>query len=304
MLINYDKQIDKLIKVRKGEVSEGYKLDIPQIDEYFRFKKSNFNLILGHANSGKTTITLYLMLLYSVVHKLKWLVFSSENDPHQMIKKLIEFLEAKPINLIKEEEFNKHAKFVYQHFKFVDAQELYTYKQLISLGESINKVWKYDGFLIDPYNSLSIDRNVLGGINKHDYDYQATSEMRNFCKKENVSIWLTTHAATNALRIKHPAGHPYQGHPIPPLAADVEGGGKFVNRADDFICCHRYTQHPTEWMNLQIHIRKIKDVDTGGRPTPIDSPIILKSIKNNVGFEINGKKTVLLSLLERIKAPF
>jgi hypothetical protein len=48
----------------------------------------------------------------------------------------------------------------------------------------------------------------------------------------------------------------------------------------------------------------VKDNDTGGRPTPIDSPIILKSIKNNVGFEINGKKTVLLSLLERIKAPF
>jgi hypothetical protein len=128
--------------------------------------------------------------------------------------------------------------------------------------------------------------------------------MRNFCKKQNVSIWLTTHAATNALRIKHPNGHEYQGHPIPPLAADVEGGGKFVNRADDFIVIHRYTQHPTEWMNLQIHIRKVKDNDTGGRPTPIDSPIILKSIKNNVGFEINGKKTVLLSLLERIKAPF
>ena len=304
MLINYDDQIDKLIKVRKGETQEGFKLDIPQIDEYFRFKKANFNLILGHANAGKTTITLYLMLLYTVAHKFRWLVFSSENDPHTMIKKLIEFMEAKPINLITEEKFNEHAKFIYKHFKFVETQELYTYKELIKLGTAVKKAWSYEGFLIDPYNSLAIDRDTLRGINKHDYDYQATTEMRNFCKKQNVSIWLTTHAATNALRIKHPNGHEYQGHPIPPLAADVEGGGKFVNRADDFIVIHRYTQHPTEWMNLQIHIRKVKDNDTGGRPTPIDTPIILKSIKNNVGFEINGKKTVLLSLLERIKAPF
>ena len=64
MLINYDDEVDKIIKIRKGKIQEGYKLDLPEIDEYFRFKKGNFNLILGHANTGKTTITLFLMLLY------------------------------------------------------------------------------------------------------------------------------------------------------------------------------------------------------------------------------------------------
>ena len=32
------------------------------------------------------------MLLYSIEHNIKWLVFSSENDAVQLIKKLIEFL--------------------------------------------------------------------------------------------------------------------------------------------------------------------------------------------------------------------
>jgi hypothetical protein len=30
----------------------------------------------------------------------------------------------------------------------------------------------------------------------------------------------------------------------------------------------------------------------------------MKSIKNNVGFEINGKKTLNLALVEQINAPF
>ena len=48
-----------------------------------------------------------------------------------------------------------------------------------------------------------------------------------------------------------------------------------------------------------IHIRKVKDVDTGGRPTPLDNPIRLKSVINNVGFEINGKN--LLDLPKRVQ---
>ncbi len=304
MLINYDDEIDKLIKIRQGKVTEGYKLDLPEIDEYFRFKKGNFNLILGHANTGKTTITLFFMLLYSLKHKIKWLVFSSENDSHTIIKKLIEFLAVQPINKISTETFDKHAKFVFDHFKFVDCQDTYTFKQLLKFGEVVKNAWDYQGFLIDPYNSLFKDRELMKGINGHEYDYEATSQMRLFCKKFNISIWLTTHAATNALRIKHPLQHDYAGHPIPPLASDVEGGGKFVNRADDFLVIHRYTQHPSEWMNNHIHIRKIKDNDTGGRPTPIDTPIVLKSIKNNVGFELNGKKILNLALVEQINAPF
>jgi hypothetical protein len=33
MLINYDDEIDKLIKIRQGKVTEGYKLDLSEIDE-------------------------------------------------------------------------------------------------------------------------------------------------------------------------------------------------------------------------------------------------------------------------------
>ena len=304
MLINFDDQINKLQDVRTGKVKEGLTLGFNEIDQYFRFKYGNFNIILGHANSGKTTLTLFLMLLYSIKHKIKWLVYSSENEIYSIIKKQIEFLAVKPINKITDDEFKKHKDFVFEHFKFIDANDLYTYKSLIELGTVVKNAWNYQGFLIDPYNSLLKDRDTLKGISGHDYDYQATSEFRVFCRKHNVSIWLCTHAATEALRKKFPKGHRYENQPIPPMASDVEGGGKFVNRCDDMVCCHRMIYDSQDWMYTQIHIRKIKDIDSGGRPTSIDNPILLKSIINNVGFKIGTDEAINKTVIEQLNLPF
>jgi energy-coupling factor transporter ATP-binding protein EcfA2 len=292
MLIDFSKQMDKLNDVRSGKFKEGLSLGVPGIDEYLRFKPGNFNVILGHANVGKTTVVLYLMLLYTMKHGIRWLVFSSENESYSIIKKLIEFMEQQPINKIDQEVYKKQAAFIESHFKFVDCEELFTFDKLLKLAENIKDAWDYKGFLLDPYNSLIKNREVLKGISSHEYDYEATSRMRMFCKNKGVSIWLNTHASTEALRKKHSKEDFYAGHPIPPMASDVEGGGKFVNRADDFLVIHRYIQHPQDWMQSHIHVRKVKDIDTGGRPTPMDEPIRLRSIKNNVGFTVNGNNPI------------
>ncbi len=304
MLINTEDTYAYLTNVRNGTIKEGVKIGIPDIDQYLRFKPSNFNVVLGHANVGKTTVILYLMLCFTQKHNLKWLVFSSENEPHSIIRKLVEFLEQKPINKIDEETFKKHFDYVVKHFKVVANDTLHTYRTLLEFARAFKKDFDYQGLLIDPYNSLSKDDEMMKKLGGHEYDYLATTEMRMFCKKENVSIWLNTHANTNALRIKHPVGHEYVGHPIPPLASDVEGGGKFVNRADDFVVIHRYVQHPNEWMFSHIHVRKVKEVETGGRPTPIDSPIRLKSMINNVGFTVDDTSILKTELTNPKNVPF
>ena len=112
--------------------------------------------------------------------------------------------------------------------------------------------------------------------------------MRMFCSKNNVSIWLNTHAVTEALRRTNKKGQNYEGFPSPPMAADSEGGGKWVNRASDFLVIHRYSQHPTDWMYSHLHVRKVKEMETGGRPTPMEEPVVMRSKIGNVGFEIAG----------------
>ena len=95
MLINLNETQKKLDDIRSGKTKEGLKLNIPAIDEYIRFKHSNFNVILGHANVGKTTVILYLMLLYTKRFNLRWLIFSSENEPYSILRKLVEFFRSK-----------------------------------------------------------------------------------------------------------------------------------------------------------------------------------------------------------------
>lgn len=304
MLINLEKTLDKLNKVRTGKTKEGLALGIKQIDEYLRFKPGNFNVILGHANVGKTTVVLYLMLLYTIKHKIRWLVFSSENEPHTLIKKLVEFMEVQPINLVKADSFQARVDFINNHFKFIESEAMYTYVDLLELAKAVKDAWDYQGFMVDPYNSLMKDRKILQGLSSHEYDYEATSAFRIFCKRNNISMWLNTHAATEALRKKHAKEEFFGGHPIPPMASDVEGGGKFVNRADDFLVIHRYTQHSSEWMFSHLHVRKVKDIDTGGRPTIMEEPIRLRSIKNNVGFEIGGVNYIKPEKPKKQELPF
>lgn len=286
--IDFSKLHEDLLAVREGRVKEGYKFGHEAIDQFLRFKPKNFNIILGHANVGKTSLTIYLMLLLSLKHGLKWLIYSSENEPYSIMKKLIEYYNGEVLEKLSAAKFETSLMYLQQFFVIMDISDLLTYKSLLERAQEIHDEWEYDGFLIDPYNSLAKDKDAMAGLTGHDYDYLASTMMRMFCSKNNVSIWLNTHAVTEALRRTNKKGQNYEGFPSPPMAADSEGGGKWVNRASDFLVIHRYSQHPTDWMYSHLHVRKVKEMETGGRPTPMEEPVVMRSKIGNVGFEIAG----------------
>ena len=78
------------------------------------------------------------------------------------------------------------------------------------------------------------------------------------------------HAVTEAQRRKGDDGCPW---PFMLKIQRVEG--KFVNRADCFITIHRKVQHPipSKEKVTEFHVRKVRDVETGGEPTPLEEPI-------------------------------
>ena len=116
-------------------------------------------------------------------------------------------------------------------------------------------------------------------------------------------MYLNAHGVTSAMRSIHTNGE-YQGLPKPLGMADVEGGGKWGNRADDTLCVHRYSTHPTDWMYSNISILKVKENETGGRPTSFDAPIQIKMKINNVGFEYLGKDLLDQKEILTDKLPF
>ena len=272
-----------LNSVRNGTFKEGLTTGIPGLDTYFRFKEETFVIINGHDNVGKSTVLWYFASLSAMLHKWKWIIYSSENKTGGVRRKLMEFYKNKLLTRMTNEEFEDAKKFVNEHFAIIDNNsEIYTYKDMLSMGRDLMTKDTYNAFLIDPYNSLYKD---IVGSNEHKYDYDATSEMRLFIKQTKCSIYLNCHAVTESLRMVYHKDHEYAGYPMPPKKADTEGGGKFSNRADDFITLHRLTQHPSEFMNTQIHVRKIKESETGGKPTDLEKPFILKMVIGGYGFE-------------------
>jgi len=302
MLINFDKHLKKLNDIRAGKVNEGLRLGVDRLDNHFRLVFGNLNFVLGHANTGKTHLVFYLMFLYSLKHNVRWLVFSSENEPYALIRKLIEFAEGKPINQIEKEDFEKQYDWVFNHFKFVDTEKAYTYKDLLELATAVKKAWNYQGFLIDPLNSLKKD--IPKNSNSYEYSYESLTDIRIFCKQHNITTWICVHAVTEALRKKHPQGHYYANQPIPPMASDSEMGGMSMNRADDFLIIHRYIYHETDWIYSNLYSAKVKNQELGYKPTPIDDPVKFRSILNNVGFEIDGKNLVTYNTKEQTDLPF
>jgi len=289
MIVNSSKIFEKLLDIKHGRVKEGLKIGVPDIDEYLRYKQGNFNLLIGHANVGKTTVILYLFVIWALKHKKRFLIWSSENTPQSIQRKIVEFKMRKPITKADDAEIKDALEWSDSYFKIIDVEELYTYKELLEEAKAIKDVWDYDAILIDPYNSLIKDKQLYKEVGGHEYDYQVSTEFRLFAKKNNITLYLNAHGVTEALRRQHPKGHEYEGLAMPLSMASVEGGGKWGNRCDDLICIHRYTSHPTDWIYSNLFVLKIKEMETGGRCTPFDEPIKLKMEKNNIGFTFMDK---------------
>lgn len=267
---------------RKDEIKMGLTTGFKKLDEHFRFKPESFVIANGHDNVGKTAVLIYLAVVSNRLHGWKWMLACMENQEATIRIETIHFASGKHLSKMTEPEYQKWYKWSLDNFTILKIGTQITAERLMRIAAKINKSKPHQGFFIDPYNALDIDLEHTK-LNSHELHYRITGMMRNFIKKQKCSIWLNTHAVTEALRRLHKDGD-YTGYPMPPEKADVEGGGKFANRADDFLTIHRYGQHPQEYNVTQIHVRKIKVTQTGGRLTPKDEPVKLKMIPHYYGF--------------------
>ncbi len=278
MKVNHRDQDEFLELLRTNKVPLGLGIGCA-LDNNLRFKKGSFNIILGHANVGKTYWVLWYLLTLSVKHSLKHLIYSSENTVQGIKRNLLELYTNKKVNLLTKEEMQEGKEFIESHFDFIDSSRALTIEDFM---KGVQSMEKYDTLMIDPHNSFLRP----SGKNSHDYDYEMATKLRLFCKQTKTSIYLCIHAATDALRKTHKDGD-HEGHPMPPSMADAEGGGKWGNRADDFLVIHRYVADSLNWMYSHVHVKKVKETETGGKPTMMNFPVMFE-LSNGTGFTCEG----------------
>lgn len=275
---------DYLRMVRDGTLPMGLTTGSPSLDQYFLFKEGNMVNTNGIDNTGKSVFIWYLCLLAAMYHGWKGIIFSSENTLGSFMRKMIQFYWGKPLAgkyAMNENEYSIAKEFVEKHFTLIKAQEdLFNYKDIINMVKKAQTIKKYNYGMIDPYNSLKIDLSGFSKLSTHEYHYEALSELKAFGQQNKFGWFINHHAVTAAARTKDSD----KKYPVAPNKADTEGGQKVANKTDDFLTIHRVTQHPTDWMVTEVHVRKIKDTETGGRPTPIDFPVKFEMYKSGCGF--------------------
>jgi hypothetical protein len=266
-----------------GRIEMGLPTHVGKLDDYFRLKKNTFMLVAGIDNTGKSFFVWYLATIAAMFHDWKFVIFSSENKDGQIKKKIMEFYLGRPIATVSREDFEKAMTFFRDHFRIISsARSIYSCRDVLDMGEVLyDQAWgAYDCIIIDPYNSLK-------GGGDYNKDYENLSEIRLFAQTY-ASVWVCAHIQSGAARNRDGDGFIKT-----PSKADIEGGQPFANRADDMIIYHRVTNHPELWMYGQVNVVKVKDTETGGRPTRAGDPVMVRANRDQCGFTMDDYDPVL-----------
>jgi len=273
-----------LLDYKNGLIPKGLGLGI-ELDNHFVWKRGQFNIILGHDNVGKSYFILWYFLALATNHNLTFTLFMDENYHGKVMRDLIQMYMGKKFESLTDKEIRRGELKMESMFKFVDNTKRYTPDELIKIFEESDT----DNYLIDPFNALKTDMGYSS-------NYDVLNKLKQFSKKGRT-VFVNAHpsSASGRRQATYPEKHHWAGHVMAPLKSDIEGGKAFANKADDFLVIHRLTQHEEMWNLTMVEVVKIKDTDTGGKPTTLNLPLLLDY---NSGFGMKSQS------IDCIKRPF
>jgi len=278
-LADESEMLEYELAVINGTLEMGLPTGLNGLNPYWMFKKHHIVWCVALDNVGKSYLVWYLAVLAARLHGWKILIHSAENGDGMVRKKLKEFYIGKPLKLMDGEELTKSHEFVKKHFRIISSKQFHTLEDFLLKAEIIHdEGFQYEVLVAEPWNSFDPPKNV----DRYSNLIHSLNILRVF--KENYSsVWVCDHINSEAARKKDK-----DGYILVPIKGDTEMGVMKSNKVDDFLILHRLTNHPFERENLQVHVAKIKEVETGGFQTEKDSPVILKINKDYCGYTCNG----------------
>lgn len=261
---------------RNGVIKPGLSFGYSDLDKHLVYKQSDYVLFIGFANVGKTTAILYLLtIICSKYPGQKWLLYVSENFTGMVKIIIMEFYLRMNIKSMGADDLIMGKKFLKDHFVFLNIDEGYTLRDLLSITEQVNAETPLTGVFIDPYSMILEEKSR----DSFTYHNEMQNLVHRFKRKTKISPWISIHAISEAARKKDK-----DGFPVAPGQNDALFGVQFSGRADEVVTIHRLTKHPTRWNETEIHVHKVKETKTGGSPTPEGEPIILTMMPGGFKF--------------------
>lgn len=281
MITSKDEQLNYLFAFKEGKIKRGLEIG-NELDNWFVHKRASFTVIVGLDNVGKTNFMLWYFLCLSVKHNIKWCLWSGENSSGQLTRDLIQMYAQEKIENLSKDQIENYYNKIDVWFKFVSNKKMYNHKDLLNIFKESD----CQACVIDPFTGLNHDRR----INQYERNYLICNDIREFCNTTGKSIYLMTHPMTESARRVYPPNSEFAGYIQPPRKSDVEGGQVFANRCDSFLSIHRFINSPDSWYITQIRVEKIKDKETGGKPT-LQDPLCF-DYNSGLGFTIGGNNVL------------
>ena len=281
LLSNPDEDELYIRMFRQGLIETGKGFGYEKSDQYLVLKEAEFYAFVAHSNVGKTTFILWLIMTSAVLYNWNWMIYTGENNPASVRMRLIEFLTGRKIKDVPEHWLKYAIRFVNDHFYLISNNVTYDYLTLLNFAESLSKHKSLKGLFIDPYNSLKA--NLTSAKNKHQYDYEAYSDMLAFTNRTRITLFLSTHTVTEAQRTMDKDGNQAMPH-----ATMVEGGSALYNKCHNFVAINRKIKDPELWMFTEVSVDKVRNKETGGEPTPKAENLMFK-MHGGVEFAEEGR---------------
>jgi twinkle protein len=228
-----------------------------EMDEYFRWKKGDINLIIGYANWGKSFFTLQMMLTKSIWDGWKWAVFSPENYPaNDFYDDLVEMYVGKWLQDMNEDEYVEACRFIGDHIFFVYPDNDHDINSVHEKFRHLILKKGLDGVLVDPFNQLDHLQKA----------YQREDQYLSSILKDIKRFALLNQIVYNI--IAHPKNPSYNQDRSLPVADmyDIAGGAMFGNKVDQIVSYHRPRFHEDKNSpEVDVYIQKLKRKRTGGK---------------------------------------
>lgn len=276
-MTNPGSEVKYLLDYKNGRIKKGLGINC-YFDDFWRHKKNNLNLILGHDNVGKSYWIFFYFLNLALRHDLKFCLYAGENQKGQILRDLIQMYSGTPFNELPDDKIVSYCHYLEQFFYFVPNNKIYKPEELLEIFEKS----ECDVGLIDPFTALKRDYTYSG-------NYEFLNMARQFVNDTGMTIYINTHPTSESGRQGnlYPQGHEWAGMLRPPLKDHIEGGKSFLNRACNMLVLHRLVKSESMKYYTMISTEKIKDIDSGGSFTKIDQPLLFE-FNSGLGFKING----------------
>ena len=252
----------KFDNIRNGEIKYYKKLGWKPVDDLITFNNGNaVTLVSGAPNSAKSQFALEIAVRQSIIHGMKWAIFSNESGESEDVFTLIFKIftgqrlsknETWNIPLATDDLYLYTKSFMSNHFTIIDDVDLktLTFSEFLEICEQLVKKYGVSGAIGDPFN------NFTNAFNEHspmmsDSLNTTLMEAKKFCKKYDLHLIIVPHpsslSATNGM-IKS--------------AYSINGGAVWANKPDNVILLNRQAEtadyHNGLGDDVEILVEKVK----------------------------------------------